>query len=190
MPEGALGSRFLPVWKWTEASLLTQTTLTQYDVSTRQMTYVAFSCSVVVCVSIFYVCVCVCVCLRGMLVHTHVLVHILVADTGYGKAQLYPSDFGDVVHQLSFDLIPHRLPVCVSLSLSFSLSLCLFFVKINLRAMLSSQLATQRDMGCSTLSPHAMINVQRLALLKVCFSIQWDTKREDAFNTNATLCIT
>lgn len=74
------------------------------------------------CVLASFMCVGVCVCLRGMLVHTHVLVHILVADTGYGKAQLYPSDFGDVVHQLSFDLIPHRLPVCVSLSFIFSVS--------------------------------------------------------------------
>lgn len=62
-------------------------------------------------------------------------------------------------------------------------------VKINVGSVLSSQLAAQMDMGCNSLGPHSVINVHWLALQKACFSIQWGTKWEEAFNTNATVCI-
>lgn len=58
--KGLRGSRFLPVCKWAEASLLTQTMLTEGDVS-RQITYVGSS--VFVCVSYAHVS-------RGDVAHT------------------------------------------------------------------------------------------------------------------------
>lgn len=119
-----------------------------------------------------------------------VLVHMLSANTslrkrGYSKAQLHQFDIAYVLHHLQ---LWSHITFASSLLLSFCLSLCLFFVKINLRAMLPSQLATQRD-SCS-LCAHAMMNVQLASLSDGLFSIQWDTKREEAFNTNTTICVT
>ena len=71
-----------------------------------------------------------------------------------------------------------------------SLTLCLLFAKINQRASVSSPLAIQRDMGSSSLSRPAVINVHWLALLEVCFLYSETHKREKAFITDTTICIT
>lgn len=103
---------------------------------------------------------------------------------GYGGAQLGPFWYTHVLHLLQ--LWSHI--TSASTPLAFHIVwLCLFFVKINLRAILSSQPATQRDTRRSSLRPHAMMNVQRLASP---LPIQRDTKQEEAFNTHATICIT
>lgn len=160
--KGLGGSRFLSVCKWAEASLLTQTMLTEGDVS-RQTTYVGSS-SVFVCVLYAHAS-------RGDVAHTRDM-----PSTNYLLTPKFEKKVTAKFNSInlmklmcyirsSFDPILPLLPV----SLSFCLSLCLFFVKINLRRMLSSQLATQRDMGCSSLTPHAMMNGLWLALVKVCF---------------------
>lgn len=107
------------------------------------------------------------------------------------EKRLQPSSTVSVWYSLCATSSPALIPyyLCFqSLLLSFCLSLCLFFVKINLRAMLPSQLATQRD-TCS-LCAYAVMNVQHASLSEGLFSIRWDTRREEAFNTNTTICIT
>lgn len=82
---------------------------------------------------------------------------------------VYQIDTAHMLHQL-------QLWSCITsasgLSLSFYPTLCLFFVKINLRAMLSSQLATQRDAGLRELTSSCNDECAAASLTEGLFSLQ------------------